>query len=199
MIENIFTPTEFDTIADILLNKTILRVQESDFRICEIEFYYRNAQHDDAYVHGNADQSTFGNFYFHKFANGSYVGGTYKGVDLTFGSPETYCGVLIRSIMDVASGKIIEGPCRCVDKILQLNDSTTVGEFAQDKEMPFNIYYNDYELYIEDYDAFPRETIWAGPRIGLSNKYPEFRDRPYRYLIFRGKVKKQTQRLNEVK
>ena len=44
--------TEFDKIADYLLNNVVVKVNESRFRITELEIYYNDSEnHDDPFVH----------------------------------------------------------------------------------------------------------------------------------------------------
>ncbi len=84
---------------------------------------------------------------------GNYKSGTYKGLDLTFGIPDrSIGGILIRSLMPVSVEKdgdvikviggskdtFIEGPCNCVNKILQetcgkdIKDLVAMAEFKLD-------------------------------------------------------------------
>jgi hypothetical protein len=52
--------------------------------------------------------------------NMSFKGGSYKGMDLTFGKKGVvHGGILIRSIMDMQSKEYIEGPCNTLDRILK--------------------------------------------------------------------------------
>ena len=48
--------TDFDKIAKVLLNRTELKVNKTAYRIIEIEFYYRSANHIDVYCHKNERQ-----------------------------------------------------------------------------------------------------------------------------------------------
>src|SRR5271155_2214746 len=98
---------DFDEIADLLLNKTLLSTKDNTYRICEIEFYLYDDEHKDEYTHKNDDQSKYGKFYFHKYKNGTYKSGTYKGMDITLGQEDTYCGILIRSVYNIENKKMI--------------------------------------------------------------------------------------------
>ena len=66
-------------------------------------------------------QASCGVWYFHK-KGGSYKSGSFKGMDLACGDKDgnVYAGLLLRSVAD-AAGKLTEGPCLVVDKILELN------------------------------------------------------------------------------
>lgn len=190
-IKTTFLHTDFNKIANNILNNTLLMVNGTKFRICEIEFYYTNDKHNDQYTHCSSDQAKFGFFYFHQYKNGTYKSGTYKGMDMTFGNNELYCGVLIRSLYDIDNDEFIEGPCRSVNKILELNGFTTVADFMDGKK-EIKIYdKNDY-LYLKP-TKLNTEDIYCGKRVGLSNKYPDFLDRKYRYATMIKKIKKQKQ------
>ena len=128
---------DFRSIADLLLNKTLLNTKTKAFRICEIEFYLHDPAHKDEYTHCSKDQLRFGTFYFHKFKNGGFKEGTYKCVDLTLGSSERqrYWGVLIRSIYDLNKKEFIEGPCRSVTRIFEEYGITSVKEFMKTEDI----------------------------------------------------------------
>ncbi len=107
--------------------------KEQYFRVCEIEFYLNCEGHKDTFTHGDPLQHKNSQWYFHKMG-GNYKSGTYKGLDLTFGTPDrSVGGILIRSLMPVSVEKdgdvikvsggskdsFIEGPCNSVNRILQ--------------------------------------------------------------------------------
>lgn len=132
-----FSSDDFLEFANTLLNHCLLQLpltkSKKVFRLCEIEFYLFNEEtHKDEYVHCSQDQMKWHKFYFHRHRSGTYKSGTYKGMDFTFGDQdaEVYFGVLVRSIMDLHSGQIIEGPCRSVNKILELYNCHDVKEFV---------------------------------------------------------------------
>jgi 3-methyladenine DNA glycosylase Mpg len=188
-----------DKIAESILNKHQLLVPNSDgeiieYRICEIEFYVRNEGHDDEYTHQDDHQKTSGKWYFHRTKSGNYKGGTYKGVDLTLGNEDTYFGVLIRSICSVEGETFIEGPCRCVNTILDLNDCKNVGDYMEDRTDPPSAR-STKNFHIKRCRGLEKYDIYSGPRIGLSNKYPDFKGKPYRYVIQKDSVKKQKKTL----
>jgi len=202
-ISNFTNYKNFNKIADTLLNDTLLIVKNNRFRICEIEFYYKGEEHEDKYTHCTDDQLSFLSFYFHKYKNGTYKAGTYKGMDLTFGNEkDIYYGVLVRSMLDLDSNEFIEGPCRCVNKILELNECKTVKDFLDNKKLPLKLYSTNQNIYIRDYNTqekkeIKKEQIYIGPRVGLSDKYPKFVNLNYRYAIMIKKIKKQ-KKFNEL-
>lgn len=184
--------SQFKTISNILMNKSSLVVKNEVFRLCEIEFYLKNNSHNDLYVHGDDDQKTFEGLYFHKFKNGSYKSGTYKGLDITFGSTNSYFGILIRSMLNVNSGEFIEGPCRCVNKILELFGSSDVKTFFADNKFnaQLKLYDTTNGIYLMEHEH-KSEEIFEGIRVGLSDKYPEYLNKNYRHAILIKNIKKQ--------
>ena len=187
-----WTEENFNLISDIILNKIVLVTNETKYRICEIEMYLQNEDHKDLYVHCNPDQKNYGTFYFHKYNNGTYKSGTWKGLDIVLGDKNKYFGILIRSIMNLDTEQFIEGPCRCVNTILHEFSCETVADFFANKKTQITL--DDCELYLEKSNLEPKD-IYIGTRIGLSNKYPEYKNKMYRYVIYQNKIKKEKKSL----
>jgi hypothetical protein len=134
-----------------------------------------------------------GVFYFHRYHTGKYKSGTYKGLDITLGAPDIpiYFGVLIRSIMDLDTQQFVEGPCRSVNLFLEQFGCTTVDQLVINKELPLKVYDPHNHFYLtHDCDLSP-ETIHKGSRIGLSDKFPEYQNRSYRFAIMINHLKKR--------
>lgn len=183
---------EFDIIAEKILNSYEIIIKDIPYRLCEIEIYCKCEKHDDKYTHCAKEQAEYEKFYFHRHRNGTYKSGTYKGLDITFGNNDMYYGVLIRSIYNEKNNEIIEGPCRTVNKILELNGHSEVKNFVVNGTL--NIY-EDNRLKIRFNNNLKFQSIYAGPRIGLSDKYPEYMKRKYRYIIYKDKIKKDKKNL----
>jgi hypothetical protein len=181
---------KFAELADILLNQTLIHASTKTYRICELEFYYCGEGHEDTYTHCSDEQQLNCKFYFHKYGNGTYKSGTYKGLDITL-SPDNkaYFGVLIRSIQDQENGDFIEGPCRSVNTFLQQFDCPDVAAFMNDRAPPLDIYDTNNGIYIT-HDTLEVRPMYKGPRIGLSDKYMNFRDVTYRYATSINSIKK---------
>lgn len=197
------TKDDFKNIADIILNKTILLVNQHKYRITEIEFYLKSEEHEDSYTHCNKDQLEYGCWYFHRYHNGTYKAGTYKCMDLTLGNKKEnkYCGVLIRSIYDIDNKNIIEGPCRTVNAILASYNCDSIGNFVG--ETILNVLDNEREFVVKNSTTnlnpdLKQEVIYSGPRIGLSDKYPEYQSKSYRFAIFHDKIKKMKKTLKRI-
>jgi 3-methyladenine DNA glycosylase Mpg len=188
--EEFMHTSTFDEIANFILNRCILKVSNEKFRICEIEFYKFNDQHQDAYTHRDPDQQKFGKFYFHKYPNGTYKAGTYKCVDIAFGNSNTYFGILIRSIMNKKTKEFIEGPCRSVNKMLEILGFNDVKSFMDTRTDLIDIG-SDSDLSIKINNNLIQYDIFKGMRVGLGDKYPNFKELPYRFATNISKIKKQ--------
>ena len=94
--------TTFSKIANILLFKSFIKTDNGDYRLLEIEFYFRNNQHDDDVTITRKEKA--GMWWLHDW-----------GVDLSFESNgRDFCGgVLIRSIFSINEEKVICGPKNC--------------------------------------------------------------------------------------
>ena len=115
----------FDRIAAQLLCSTRLDVAGAPHRLTEIEFYYYDARHHpDPFTHRDPVQFGIGRWYFHK-TGGTYRGGSFKGIDLTFGSEGASGGVLIRGL-ERPDGTLVDGPSLCVDHLVAASGHTTV-------------------------------------------------------------------------
>jgi hypothetical protein len=165
----------------------IIKTPIKSYRMSEIEFYIFNDEHKDDYVHKSTDQKTMNKYYFHKYSNGSFKSGTWKGLDMCFGNEKTYYGVLIRSIVDLNTKQNIEGPCKSVNEILSNYGCTVVSELKDKYPEIFTLDFIDptNPLHIiKSIDKINDFTIYKGPRVGLSDKYPLFKNIQYRYSTY---------------
>ncbi len=186
-----FDHTQFYELANAILNGITIQCGAEQFIVREVEFYYCNTAHPDQYTHCSEEQQQHCKFYFHKHKNGSYKGGTYKGLDITMSHDGiVYLGCLIRSIENINTHEFIEGPCKSVDTFLHLHHCNDVNDFVKTKSLPLDIFEQKNGLYVVHNDV-RRDDIYFGPRIGLSNKYPEFKDKLYRCATNINKIKKQ--------
>jgi 3-methyladenine DNA glycosylase Mpg len=184
-------------IIDSLLNNYLINVDDLNYKIHEVEVYLRSKEFNDEYVHSNPDQLLFGKWYFHKYKNGTYKNGTYKGVDLTLGNNKNvYFGVLIRAICPLNTNIIIEGPCNCVNVILNHNNFSDVKSLMDSQNYDIlDAFNNSYFKLIKcNVDNLP---IYVGPRIGLSNKYPKYRNIPFRYVTRPDLIRKEKSKLKK--
>ena len=189
----------FPEFANVLLNECYLLVNKKSYRLVEIEFYLNCKAHKDVYTHGDPDQLLMHTFYFHKHKTGTYKSGTFKGLDLTFGSAhnKAYFGILIRSIQLISTGEIIEGPCNTVNRILQEYQMASIMDFTNGESL--NILSNNRKFILKTSNKLAKKEIFAGPRIGLSNTYPTYQNKPYRFATDQDKLKKKKTSLISIK
>ncbi len=116
----------FARMAAACLNKQLLQVGDTCCRLTEVEFYYHAPTHPDRFTHRDSLQTSCGHWYFHRSGSG-FRGGSFKGLDLTFGDSETHGGMLIRGI-ELADGSLISGPCLCVNHLMRQLEFTSVAD-----------------------------------------------------------------------
>lgn len=151
----------FDRVADMILNKVLLKVDKCLFRFTEIEFYFfREGLHEDPYIHKDDLQLMTGQWYFHG-----------SGIDITFGDGINHGGILIRGIRNINGNenKFISGPLNVVKELFR-----SMG----------NIKIKDHVFCIDEAYDLKEERIVKAPRVGLGENAEEFRDKFYRYLIY---------------
>jgi len=108
----------FKKMADFLLNDVVLVANGVKIRFLELEFYFTSDIHNDPFTHKDVIQQSRARWYFHKTGS-NYKGGSYKGLDITIGNSEKEVGgILIRTIEEVESGKVVCGPSLTVDHII---------------------------------------------------------------------------------
>ena len=156
-IHSALQTTDLQDIIQTLLQRVILRAGCNRYRLAEIEFYlFDEEKHPDPFVHCDENQRTFGHFYFHRQNGKSYKGGTYKGLDITFGEENVYGGMLIRAMVSVGEererenenekerekekgkesqresekGEVVEGPCNVVNRILRDTNCESIEELV---------------------------------------------------------------------
>lgn len=190
IITKLIKNKKFYILSDIILNKFILNINIANnelvkLRIMEIEIYYYSDDHKDEYVHCNKDQLQFGKLYFHKFPNGTFKAGTFKGMDLCFSDNINYCGILIRSLFDISKNQFIHGPSTSVTYILNLIGYNNVEDFMKQRNYELINFFNKNEpMFIEILNDKFNNEIYCGKRIGLNNdKYPEYRNLKYRFCL----------------
>ena len=185
-------------IATSLMTHFALDVNGTRFRLAELEVYLHHETHKDVFTHRQDDQLQNACWYFHKQGtNGGYKGGTYKGLDLTAGNRKNgvYCGFLIRSLLQEGEDKPIEGPCLCVNKILELNGGKGVAEFIDDREGEA-LRVDDFKgLKLQPVDKMPKFTeVYSAPRVGLTLRNgmgrEKFCARAYRFSTVPSKLAK---------
>jgi 3-methyladenine DNA glycosylase Mpg len=184
----------FTNTAARLLFRSRLLIGRLPHRLVEIEFYYWSKEHPDPFTHRDPIQFHIGHWYFHR-THGAYRGGSFKGLDLTFGDGDASGGILIRG-METPEGALIDGPSRCVDHLLAAIGAATVAELdrAIDKRLAWEA---GNPLFLEETEALEKRPLFRSPRIGLllkkaavSKEATRFLMRPYRCLSQPQRTKK---------
>jgi hypothetical protein len=116
----------FAVIANRLLNGCRLMAGGKAHRLTEVEAYYYGGPHKDPFAHRDPVQKATGRWYFHR-TKGVYRGGSFKGVDLTFGGADAFGGFLIRGLEE-EGGPLVDGPSLTVDHLLRQTGKATVAE-----------------------------------------------------------------------
>lgn len=84
--------TSIRTIAERILRDAKLQINNSFYRLIDIEFYYyAEGVHEDVYAHQHVAQLDTGQWYFHG-----------SGIDITFGNGKNFGGILIRAIAKIS-------------------------------------------------------------------------------------------------
>lgn len=175
----------FAAVAGRLLNAVDVIVVGEAYRLAEVEAYYHGPAHPDPFTHRDPVQREYGRWYFHR-TGGSYRGGSFKGVDLTFGDGTATFGVLLRSVV-TPDGTLIDGPSRLVDHLLTKTGTATVAEL--DGVIAGRPWWDAASpLHLRQVAKRSAEVI-ATARVGLTLRRargveaaPRFVGRPYRYL-----------------
>lgn len=192
-------PPAFVALAELLLDRCVLHIAQIPHRFTEIEFYYKGRAHIDTFTHGDSVQKTFGRWYFHR-TGGEYRGGTYKGLDIAFGSEDAPAGILIRGIAR-ADGTMtqIDGPCLVVDHMLALTGAPAIPDLVARFDLSIAAPGGQIDkspLCVTIRESALGKTIYGSPRVGLTLKRADTPDRrrfiarDYRFLNEPTQIKK---------
>ena len=151
-------------IAMRLLAGSVLYVAGIRHRLTEVEVYYHSEDHPDPFTHCDTLQKTCGRWYFHRVGRG-YRGGSFKGVDISFGDVDGFGGILIRGI-EREEIELIDGPSTTVDHILQLTRSDSVR--ALDSRIAGRRVWNSTSPLSLAWTKPKPRIIYRCPRVGLS-------------------------------
>jgi hypothetical protein len=175
----------FGSIADTLLNRCRLVVGDEPWRLTEIEFYYRGPGHLDPFAHAHPVQAHVGRWYFHR-THGVYRGGSFKGLDLTFGDGEARAGILLRGA-DRTDGTVIDGPSLFVDALLRATGSARVADL--DRTLGERLAWDPGSPIHLERTRAEKRAVLACARVGLSLRAAKpgftgnaFLTQPYRFL-----------------
>src|SRR5690606_3225133 len=182
----------FEKAARLILLEYKLVAGSTDFEIIELEFYFHQADfHPDPYSHAFQyphrvvpKMSVVGSWYFHRFIGIERYTHTRRGLDLTFGNGalKAYGGLLIRGVRREYDGKVISGPSKLINTVLDAaNDPYAIQKLAFNLEegMAFR---SDSVLRFEPRAHSLDKPIYKKTRQGLGDKNPFYRDKQYGYF-----------------
>lgn len=151
------------------MNNHCILVENKKYRILEIEFYFfKKNVFEDCFTYKDERQKTNGCWFFH-----------YSGVDITFGSKNTWGGILLRSLAAINNkgqiSKVICGPLKLKNEMLN--------NFSSIFDTPATFKIEQLEL--------TSQKLYMTPRIGLNPEREkkatgtnEFVQLECRYLIY---------------
>ena len=177
----------FARIADALLNRAELRLGGAPHRLIEVEVYYHGPGLQDPFAHRDPVQVHTGRWYFHK-TRGEYRGGSFKGLDLSFGGGGAHGGVLFRGL-EKPDGTVVDGPSLLVDHVLKATGFASVPEL--DRHIGTRLAWDPTQPVALVAAAPVDHPILRTARVGLTWKWRRPRPgdpaaafvlRPYRYL-----------------
>lgn len=160
-----------EDLARRLMFEYRLNIAGEIWTITELEGYlYDKNGHPDEFVHRDPQQLEMNTWYFHRRGR-TYKGGTFKGLDMTFGEKDLqiYFGMLIRAI-DSPQG-LIEGPCNVVDYMLYKTQKGTIKGLVTSSDFNLNDIYDPHSIvHLEPYtDGYKEEPILKRTaRVGLT-------------------------------
>src|SRR5581483_2235179 len=157
----------FAELVGRLLNRTDLLVGGTPYRFAELEAYYHGPQHPDLFAHRDPVQLENGRWYFHR-TRGEYRGGSFKGLDLSFGDGKAHFGILIRTVVD-PQGNVIDGPSLTVDHLLaqtKVKDVATLDKLIGNRK----VWDESAPIAIRESAATRTANVYPSSRVGLSLK-----------------------------
>jgi hypothetical protein len=93
-------------------------------------------------------------------------------LDIALGNEDTVFGILIRSIKN-SEGKLIEGPCNCVNEILRQLNVKSISDFTENKLVSITNKQLNLRCDVKEGDDHIERNateIFIGPRIGLKKR-----------------------------
>lgn len=179
--------SHFSALADVLLQQMELIIAGVPHRLLEIEFYYHGREHRDPFAHCDPLQKTSGRWYFHR-DQGTYRGGSFKGLDISFGPPDVFGGILLRSL-EQPDGTVINGCSLLVDSLLNTTRCTYIADLDQQIDQR-SVWDETSPLFLRQNLSLNPKDMYKTARVGLTLKrVRQFPDmdmyvmKPYRFLL----------------
>jgi len=183
-------------VASFLTNDVVVAARNAAdgkvkyYRVAEVELYVTHKSlHNDPFTHADPLQRESGLWYFHR-KGGSFKAGSFKGLDVTYGTPQCPCGALIRSLVrmprfDDAALKgstvapvlsspmkehLIDGPSLVVDELLSACGAKDIAALVanQSARMPVDSAALTLQRAVQASPrAVVRGRVMLAPRVGL--------------------------------
>ncbi|UIR54777.1 hypothetical protein LZQ00_10865 [Sphingobacterium sp. SRCM116780] len=159
--KNHFQDNTFAQIAELLLNHSLLTVNEKSYRLTEIEFYWNdNKDHQDksTYIRNHTENLQAGQLFFH-----------YSGFDIAMDNEFGYGGILIRAVYDLSNNKHYKGPMVSCMHIFS----------------GVSVFGGHMDVRLEEKSLDPPLDVFTKPKIGLGKNAIEggFDSKDYNYSI----------------
>ncbi len=143
---------DFQKIAEELINHHILKVNETEIRFCDLEFYWNDgANHQDKSTHP------------HNYENGQLRPHS-SGFDIALKNENGYGGILIRGI--IVEEEAVYGPLNSAKRMLQFGAPLTAG----------------LHISLHEKRPAETCEIFETTRIGLGKNAGDFAERNYRFI-----------------
>ncbi len=181
----------FDLIANKISRDIIFRVNRSDYRIVDFEFYCYGNSFKDPFTHKSELQKKTGQVYLHG-----------SGIDITFGDGENYGGILIRGLVKLYEGSGVEeghmkeqfeGPHNVATELFSGLHSLVEPQTMNDIRL------QDIDGYHSDSMYLPPIALLKTKRVNLVKKQDDIGDKflnlPLRYIVVLKKFPKFKQSL----
>ncbi|GAB5357691.1 hypothetical protein AAMO2058_000396200 [Amorphochlora amoebiformis] len=199
---------KLNEIGQILLKRYHMVISGKRYWVVEVEAYLYSQNHQDLcsyytyfrFTHqDDLQRETSGNWYFHRQGKTkkTFKGGSFMGLDITMGKAGLNTGgLLIRSIADVRSGEVIEGPCNVVKKVLELTKQKSLQALHDWERFHLNAFQQGNSVSLKASSNQRQCTVIGSPRYGLSLKgdgkaKEKWIMAPYRFISEPRDVKRQ--------
>lgn len=179
-----FSMLFFQKRLTMILMRDILIINKTPFLVIELEIYsYYPKHHEDYYTYRSKYRLKHNEFYFRRDQNRIIEEGRSSGLEICFGNADKkkYYGILIRTLQNLHTEEIIEGPHNVMNEILRLNQFETVSDLvaAIKENSSFNIRKCKY-VELKKMPNYVKRDLVYGPRIGLHGidgvwKYIDYR------------------------
>jgi hypothetical protein len=155
----------FNKIADYILLHSLLQINENQYKIVEMEFYFFGENHKDGYTHD------------HDLDGGMWRAHN-SGIDITLaGESSEYGGILLRSIKNISDNTYINGPRKVLFEIIKNLGNVFLTDHRLgliENKLPYNY---------QKFEALKVNRIGLNKANRKTLNDVKYKDFPYRYII----------------